>query len=159
MYALVCFVLFCFCFFIFDIITLLLLALPIPTRVKDLVSRMTISEKVASLEDDNNGIARLGVPTLKFGEGLHGVVTYCGASYNNNTGCPTSFPNALIMGATFNRTLWKTVGSIISTEGRALNNQGIGALYYWAPNINLFRDPRFFIFVFVFVFLLKKGVR
>ena len=118
-------------------------ALPIPTRVKDLVSRMTISEKVNNLENTNGGVPRLGVPPNQFSEALHGVLVGCGAQTGNNTGCPTSFPHALLMSASFNRTLWQTVGKIISTEARGLHNQGIAGLYFWAPDINLFRDPRF----------------
>ena len=46
------------------------------------------------------------------------------------------------MSASFNRSLWKEVAIAISDEGRAFANQGITGLYYWSPNINLFRDPR-----------------
>ncbi len=56
-----------------------------------------------------------------------------------NTGCPTSFPHATALGATFNRSLWHTVASLISDEGRAFHNtQGYGILT-WAPDINPFR--------------------
>ncbi len=46
------------------------------------------------------------------------------------------------MGGAFNRTLWRSVGSVISTEGRSLNNLGKYGLIAWAPDINPFRDPR-----------------
>lgn len=57
-------------------------------------------------------------------------------------GCPTSFPHATLLAATFNESLWRTIGSTISTEARALHNQGIAGLSFWAPDINEFRDPR-----------------
>ena len=48
----------------------------------------------------------------------------------------------MLLGATFNRSLWREIGTVISNEARALYNQGISGLFYFAPNINLFRDPR-----------------
>eukprot|EP01084_Bolivina_argentea_P263558 446125_1 len=103
---------------------------------------MTLNEKVQNLGSTNPGIPRLGVPKNSFHEALHGVLVGCGAIYQNNTGCPTSFPHATLLGATFNRSLWRHIGEAISTEARSFANQGISGLYYWAPDINLFRDPR-----------------
>eukprot|EP01084_Bolivina_argentea_P317682 550834_1 len=116
--------------------------LSVEDRVNDLVSRMTLTEKVQNLQNNNPGVSRLGVPPNIFGEALHGVLCGCGATYEGNTGCPTSFPHALLLGASFNRTLWKRIGEAISTEARAFDNQGIAGLFKWAPDINLFRDPR-----------------
>ena len=144
--AKVIFVVFVFFFFVSVFWFCMFLALPIPTRVKDLISRMTISEKVNNLGNSNNGVSRLGVPPNQFSEALHGVSVTCGATNGNNTGCPTSFPHALLMSASFNRTLWQTVGKIISTEARGLNNQGVAGLYFCTPDINLFRDPRFVLY-------------
>jgi hypothetical protein len=117
-------------------------ALDATTRATDLVSRLSLDEKAINLQNNNPGIARLGVEALRFNEALHGIVSGCGAPYQNNSGCPTSFPHALHLGSSFNRTLWSTVGSAISTEGRSLANQGIVGAFFWAPDINLFRDPR-----------------
>ncbi len=47
-----------------------------------------------------------------------------------------------MLASTFNRTLWQLVGAAISTEARALHNQKLAGLAFWAPDINLFRDPR-----------------
>ena len=119
--------------------------LPVDQRVDDLISRMTLSEKTANLKSSNPGVPRLGVPPNHYGEALHGVLGGCSTTlYNNNTGCPTSFPHALLMSATFNRSLWKHVGRAISTEVRAFDNlkEGSVALFRWTPDINLFRDPR-----------------
>ncbi|XP_065841345.1 uncharacterized protein [Oscarella lobularis] len=122
------------------------------TRAKDLVSRLENVEKTRSMESlkrsngaghSNGGVPRLGVPEFLFGECLHGVKTGCGSSPNNaSTGCPTSFPHALGLAATFNHTLWSLAGEIVSTEARSLHNQGIAGIAFWAPDVNLFRDPR-----------------
>eukprot|EP01062_Namystynia_karyoxenos_P069458 TRINITY_DN64953_c0_g1_i1.p1 TRINITY_DN64953_c0_g1~~TRINITY_DN64953_c0_g1_i1.p1 ORF type:complete len:899 (+),score=303.63 TRINITY_DN64953_c0_g1_i1:73-2769(+) len=117
-------------------------ALPVDRRVADLMGRMTSEEKIAQLQSSPPGVLRLGLPPNRFNEALHGVVVNCGTAAPGSTGCPTSFPHALLLSASFNRTLWHSVGSTISTEARALNNQGIAGLLYWAPDINLFRDPR-----------------
>ncbi len=100
------------------------------------------AEKVTNLENNNIGVPRLGMPSTRYNEALHGIVSGCGQATNGNTGCPTSFPHATALGATFNRSLWRRIGSAISTEGRALANQGIVGLFFWAPDINLGRDPR-----------------
>ena len=66
---------------------------------------------------------------MQFGEGLHGVASNCGAAvgppdqFGPRTGCPTSYPAGITEGATFNRTLWSTVGAAIGKEARALHNQ------------------------------------
>ena len=134
-------------------------SLDIDQRVNDLVTKMSIWEKIDNLAGSNIGVPRLGVPPNKVLECLHGVFAGCGATYNGNTGCPTSFPNALLLGATFNRTLWNKIGITISDEGRALDNQNIGGLYCFSPNINLFRDPRWGLFIFetiyIFVFIIS----
>ena len=114
----------------------------IDTRVQDLVSRMTIYEKIDNLANSNIGIPRLGVPSNNMIECLHGIWSGCGKTYNNNTGCPTSFPNGLLLGATFNRSLWNKIGIAISDEARAFDNQYPMGLHCYGPNVNLFRDPR-----------------
>ena len=113
---------------------------PAAARVKDLISRMDLGEKTLVLNGDNPGVPRLGVPPFSGGDSLHGVGG-CGASSGNgSTGCGTSFPHALALAATFNRTLWRMVGDAIGTEGRGLVNQGLsGMLNPWDPDINLVR--------------------
>ena len=62
---------------------------------------------------------------------------------NGGSGCATSFPVGITLGATFNRSLWNSVGHAIGTEGRAYHNLGQGAgVIYWTPDVNLIRDPR-----------------
>ena len=81
------------------------------------------------LDNNNPGVWRLGIRPMQFGEGLHGVASNCGEAlgapdrFGPRTGCPTSFPAAIAEGATFNKSLWATVGATIGREARALHNQ------------------------------------
>jgi beta-glucosidase len=117
-------------------------SLSIEERVNDLVSRMTLDEKVGQMIDAANKIERLGVPDYSWrNEGLHGVAF---------SGIATVFPQAIGLGATWNDSLLKNVADVISTEFRAKFNdyQSKGersaykGLTVWSPNINIFRDPR-----------------
>nr|TKW21672.1 hypothetical protein SEVIR_4G135500v2 [Setaria viridis] len=67
------------------------------------------------------------------------------AHYSNNNG--TVSANIIISAASFNETLWKSIGLplaryVVSTEARAMYNLGKGGLTYWSPNINVVQDPR-----------------
>ncbi len=116
--------------------------LPIPQRVDDLVSRMTLQEKVAQMMSGAPAIERLGVPAYEWwSEGLHGL-------WNSPA---TVFPEPVGLAATFDLSLEKQFADAISDEGRAWYNwanQGqkdnfhAHGLTYFAPNINIFRDPR-----------------
>jgi beta-glucosidase len=117
-------------------------ALPIDQRVKDLVGRMTLEEKVSQMRDHAVAIPRLGVPKYDWwNEGLHGVAF---------AGYATNFPQVIGMAATWDTDLVNRMGQTISTEARAKYNQAMRAehhemffgLTFWAPNINIFRDPR-----------------
>jgi xylan 1,4-beta-xylosidase len=116
-------------------------------RATNLLTFMQPIEKAAMLTTSNNGIPRLGIPKLEFGEALHGVLTGCGAPYEDkitgyqSTGCPTSFPTGLALGTSFNRSLWLAVGDAIGKEGRALANQNIAANMFFTPDLNPFRHP------------------
>jgi beta-glucosidase-like glycosyl hydrolase len=94
------------------------------------------------LDSTNPGIPHLGAPPIDFAECLHGTLSGCGAPYTDeatgytSTGCPTSFPHALLTSASFNRTLWTLMGEAVSTEDRALHNQGVSGSIFWAPSIN-----------------------
>ena len=117
-------------------------ALPIDQRVDDLIHRMTLDEKVSQMRDHAPAIERLGVPKYDWwNEGLHGVA-FAGAA--------TNFPQVIGMAATWDAPLVHTMGQTISTEARAKYNQAMRegdhemffGLTFWAPNINIFRDPR-----------------
>lgn len=115
---------------------------PLDARVKDLVSKLTLEEKVSLLGYNSKAIPRLGIPAYNWwNEGLHGVA---------RAGEATIFPQAIGMAATFNDDLIKQVSTVISTEARAKYNLAIAkdrhlqymGLTFWTPNINIFRDPR-----------------
>ena len=117
-------------------------SLPIPQRVNDLVSRMTLEEKVRQMQHTAPAIPRLHVPSYDWwNEALHGVA---------RSGYATMFPQAIGMAATWDTELIYREGRVISTEARAKYNQaqreGNHSIYFgltfWSPNINIFRDPR-----------------
>ena len=117
-------------------------SLPIDQRVSDLVSRLTLEEKVSQMQNNAPAISRLGVPAYDWwSEALHGVA---------RAGHATVFPQAIGLAATWDTELMHRVADVISTEARAKYNdaraRGNTARYYgltfWSPNINIFRDPR-----------------
>ncbi len=118
--------------------------LPTDKRVDDLISRMTVDEKIGQLMMSSPGIPRLGIADYDWwNEALHGVA---------RNGIATVFPQAIALAATWNPDLHGRIAEAISTEARAKNNvlvaQTGGAskryegLTIWSPNINIFRDPR-----------------
>ncbi len=111
-------------------------------RVDDLVSRMTLEEKVSQMEYTSDAIDRLGIPEYNWwNECLHGVA---------RMGKATVFPQAIGMAATFDQDLMFKISTAISDEARAKYHryqaQGKRGIYqgltFWTPNINIFRDPR-----------------
>ena len=116
--------------------------LPLEQRINDLVSRMTLEEKVSQMQDVAPAIPRLGIPAYNWwNEGLHGVA---------RSGNATVFPQAIGLAATWDTDLVHRVADVISTEARAKYNDAIPrgntgryfGLTFWSPNINIFRDPR-----------------
>ncbi len=115
--------------------------LPAEQRAADLVQRMTLEEKATQLVNQARAIPRLGVPAYDWwSESLHGVAV-------NGT---TEFPEPVGLGATFDTAAIHQMAIAISTEGRIKHAQDLRAghsdifegLDFWAPNINIFRDPR-----------------
>lgn len=118
------------------------LALSFEERAADLVSRMTLEEKVAHLGNANPGVPRLGIPAYDWwNEALHGVA---------RAGAATVFPQAIGLAATFDPELMHEVATAISDEARAKHHEfarremrgRYQGLTFWSPNINIFRDPR-----------------
>jgi beta-glucosidase len=120
-------------------------------RAADLVSRMTLEEKVLQMQSTAPAIERLGVPAYNWwNEALHGVMQ----------GRASVFPQAIALAASWDTDLMYRVADIISTEARAKYNDALkkpappvptwqaaypgrsAGLTYWSPNINIFRDPR-----------------
>ncbi|KAJ3695797.1 hypothetical protein LUZ60_001174 [Juncus effusus] len=119
--------------------------LPIKHRAQDIVSRLTVDEKIQQLGDIAPPIPRLGIPQYKWwSESLHGVSNGGrGIHFDGRVTRATSFPQVILTGATFNPLLWYKIGEVISTEARAIYNLGQAeGLTFWSPNINIFRDPR-----------------
>jgi beta-glucosidase len=117
-------------------------AQPLDLRVNDLVSRMTLEEKLSQLVNQAREISRLQVLTYDWwSEALHGVA---------GPGIATVFPEPIGLAATFDAPLNHQMGEAIGTEGRAKYNLAVRAgrrdllegLDFWAPNINIARDPR-----------------
>ncbi|MBS1875581.1 MAG: glycoside hydrolase family 3 C-terminal domain-containing protein [Acidobacteria bacterium] len=117
-------------------------AQPVDKRVDDLLSRMTLEEKVSQMMNDSAPIDRLGVPAYNWwNECLHGVA---------RAGVATVFPQAIGMAASWNAPLLFETATAISDEARAKHHeflrQGKRGIYqgltFWTPNINIFRDPR-----------------
>lgn len=121
-------------------------SLPLEARVADFVGRLSISDAVP-LMNRLGGVPRLGLPPVFYYEALHGVrsASCLPSPAPGSTGCATSFPAPIALGATFSRALWASIAGAISTEARALYNL-IGApntatLAYYAPNLNPFFSP------------------
>ena len=111
-------------------------------RAKALVAQMTLEEKVAQTLHKSPAIERLGIKNYNWwNEALHGVA---------RAGTATVFPQAIGMAASFDEDLLEEVGEAVSTEARAKFNMQQGSedtdiykgLTFWAPNVNIFRDPR-----------------
>lgn len=122
-------------------------SLSVDERVKDLLARMTLAEKIDITASNQHGVPRLGIRNIIYGEGLHGVFAGCAEpASNSSTGCPTDFPNPTALASSFDRDLWRKIGFTIGQEGRALHNNHVDSgwvgLFFWTPDINLFRDPR-----------------
>jgi beta-glucosidase len=116
-------------------------SLPAEERAADLVRRMTLEEKATQLVNQARAIPRLGVPAYDWwSESLHGVAV-------NGT---TEFPEPIGLAATFDAPTIHRMAEVISIEGRIKHAQAMRdghsnifeGLDFWAPNINIFRDPR-----------------
>jgi beta-glucosidase len=116
-------------------------SLPPQVRAADLVHRMTLQEKVSQLVNGARAIPRLGVPSYNWwSEALHGVAV-------NGT---TEFPEPVGLGATFDAPGIHEMAHDIGIEARVVHAKAVRAggstifhgLDFWAPNINIFRDPR-----------------
>ncbi|KAL2232018.1 UNVERIFIED_CONTAM: putative beta-D-xylosidase 7 [Sesamum indicum] len=120
-------------------------ALPIHQRARDLVSRLTLDEKISQLVNSAPAIPRLGVPAYEWwSEALHGVSGYGrGITFGGRISGATSFPQVILSASTFDSHLWYRIGQAIGKEARGVYNEGQAkGMTFWAPNINIYRDPR-----------------
>ncbi|KAI7754255.1 hypothetical protein M8C21_018014 [Ambrosia artemisiifolia] len=90
------------------------LTLPISIRVKDLVSRLTLDEKIAQLVNSAPPIPRLGIPAYEWwSEALHGVSNSgYGIFFNGSIKSATSFPQVILTAASFDVGLWYRIGQV-----------------------------------------------
>lgn len=116
--------------------------LSVGERAEDIVSKMSVQEQAEQLKYDAPAIERLGLSAYNWwNEGLHGVA---------RAGTATMFPQAVGLAAMFDDDLMYDVGSVIGDEARAKYNEFLKhgdhdiykGLTLWAPNVNIFRDPR-----------------
>ena len=114
--------------------------LPFEQRIVDLISRMTLDEKISQLTTDAPAIERLGIAAYKLGgECLHGIC---------NSGRATQFPMPIGMAASFDRKLLQRVADTVADEARAKSNSPDWGpeprmpLLFYTPVINILRDPR-----------------
>ncbi len=110
-------------------------------RATDLVRRMTLAEKASEMQNNSAAVPRLNIPAYQWwSEALHGVI---------NDGV-TEYPEPIGLAATFDTPGVHTMAGQIGIEGRIKHVQNqreghtgiMGGLDFWAPNLNIFRDPR-----------------
>ena len=111
-------------------------------RADDLLSRLTLEEKVSLMMDSSPAIPRLGIPQFQWwNEALHGV---------GRNSYATVFPITMAMAASWDDALLHQVFTAVSDEARVKAQQAkrsgtikrYQSLSFWTPNINIFRDPR-----------------
>lgn len=115
------------------------------TRAEGLVRLMTVNEKMENVQNAAPGVSRLGIPPYEWwNEALHGVSECPGVDYAEwgEFSYGTSFPQPILLGASFDDKLIFDIATVTSTEARAYSNAGRAGLDFWTPNINPFKDPR-----------------
>lgn len=111
--------------------------LPLEERVRDLVSRLTLEEKISLMPTKQAAVTRLGISEYWVGgEAAHGLVA--------RDSVTTVFPQTLGLACTWNTELMQSIGSVIGDEARACykKRNGLNGLTLWAPTVDMARDPR-----------------
>jgi len=112
-------------------------SLPLEERISDLLSRLTLEEKIAWVPTRQAAVKRLGINEYAIGgEGAHGFVDRQGPS--------TTFPQTQGLASSWDRKLLKRIGEVIGKEGRSWYNRQDrkGGLSLWFPTIDMEKDPR-----------------
>mmetsp|Transcript_35546 Transcript_35546/g.72049 ORF Transcript_35546/g.72049 Transcript_35546/m.72049 type:complete len:781 (-) Transcript_35546:4126-6468(-) len=117
-------------------------SLPDSDRISFLLDSLTPEEKISLLGNKASAVPRLSLPPYNWwSEALHGVSSSCcpGIKFKS-----TSFPQVCTTGASFNTSLFEAIGDAIGAEAIEHYSRldDVPGLTYWAPNVNLFRDPR-----------------
>jgi beta-glucosidase len=115
--------------------------LSLDQRVDNLVSHLTLDEKIAMLGQMQPAIPRLGIkPFTNFTEGLHGLGWVWGGKVT-----ATTFPQSVGLGETWDPEILRQVGFVEGYEARVYNKKFNGmrvGLAIRTPNVDLARDPR-----------------
>ncbi|MBF0440923.1 MAG: glycoside hydrolase family 3 C-terminal domain-containing protein [Oligoflexales bacterium] len=113
---------------------------PVSERVEDLLSRMTLNEKLTLFDETMDEIPGLSPGYNVGNEALHGVV---------RPGKATIFPQAIALASSWNTDLHHAIATAISDEARAKHNAldgrtgaYAGLLTFFSPTVNMARDPR-----------------
>ena len=128
---------------------------PLEERVDDIAERVPMAELANLFSDVTTGVPSLNIPQYNWwSEALHGV-SRCAYDRTKPTPpdrshggccwqgkCPSSFPAGITTSSSFNKTLFRAVGTAAGTEARVMSNVGQASLTFWTPNVNIFRDPR-----------------
>lgn len=110
-------------------------------RATDLVSRLTLEEKQSLLGNNMAAVPRLGIKTYNvWSEALHGILS--GANPSVGLLGPTSFPNSVALGSTWDPSIVKRMAEAIADEARATFQTGTKGLTFWSPVVEPVRDPR-----------------
>lgn len=114
--------------------------LSVSVRVADMISRMTLDEKIQQGATNAPNITSLSLNAYNWwSESSHGVAS---GDHGARDTATTNFAFPITTGMSFNRSLWRVTGAKIGTEARALMNAGKAYSTFWAPVINLAREPR-----------------
>lgn len=114
-------------------------ALSLDVRSADIVQRLSLSDKIEALGTGTPALNSIGLPSYNWwSEATHGI-----SHVSNSAPTPwaSNTPLPITTSCSFNRTLWNSVGNQIGREGRAFMNVGHADSTYWAPVINIVRDP------------------
>lgn len=110
-------------------------------RAVDLVSRLTLEEKESLLGNNMAPVPRLGVRQYNvWSEALHGILS--GANPSVGLQGPTSYPNSVALGSSWDPQLLEREASAIADEARATFQTGTKGLTFWSPVVEPIRDPR-----------------
>ena len=110
-------------------------------RATDLVSRLTLEEKQSLLGNNMAAVPRLGLKNYNvWSEALHGVLS--GANPSIGLPGPSSFPNSVAIGSSWDPSLAERMASAIADEARAIYATGTKGLTFWSPVVEPVRDPR-----------------
>ena len=118
----------------------------IDDRSADIVSRLTVADKIQALGTDTPPLPSVGLGAYQWwSEATHGI---SGPGVSHSTALPGASNTALPIttSCSFNRTMWHATGNLIGREGRAYMNSNLAGSTFWTPVINIVRDvsiPRF----------------